>query len=215
MNLKIRFKLSPLFKPANALFRVIKRAQWHLSGSPLPPLHEVKQHRLLRLRRRFGLSVFVETGTYRGKMVFAMRPYFGRIVSIELAEELAQRAQTLFSTCPEVTIVQGDSAERLVEVLADLDEPALFWLDGHYSGGETGHGRKSTPILEELEAIYGHDVADHVIAIDDALCFGKERDYPSLDELEQFVVASGKGRHLEVVDNMILINPAEDGSGKG
>lgn len=209
MTFKTRFKLSPLFGPANGFFRVIKRAQWRMSGTPLPPLHEVKQHRLLALRRRFNVSVFVETGTYRGKMVFAMRPYFRRIVSIELSEALAERARRLFSSCPEVEIVQGDSAEKLADVLADLNEPALFWLDGHYSGGETGYGEKSTPVLEELKAIFEHDVAGHVIAIDDALCFGEDPDYPSLPELEQFVATSARAYRSEVVDNMILITPEE------
>lgn len=207
MTPKTRFKLSPLFGPANGLFRVVKRAQWRISGAPLPPLHEVKQHRILELRRRFNVSVFVETGTYRGKMVFAMRPHFRRIVSIELSEELAEKARRLFSTCPEVEIVQGDSAEKLGEVLADLNEPALFWLDGHYSGGETGHGEKSTPVLEELKAIFEHDVAGHVIAIDDAQCFGEDPDYPSLDEVEQFVAVSGGAYGFELVENMIVITP--------
>jgi hypothetical protein len=207
MNLKTRFKLSPLFRPANAVLRVIKRAQWRLGGSKLPPLHEIKQYHLLQLKKRFGPSVFVETGTYRGKMIFAMRPYFERLVSIELAEHLARRAEATFAGCPEVTIVRGDSAERLREILDGLDEAALFWLDGHYSGGETGHGEKSTPIMEELEAIFGHHVSNHVIAIDDALCFGQDPDYPNIDRLRDMVYSSGRGRSLDVVDNMILIVP--------
>ena len=84
MNWKTRFKLSAAFKPLNTLLRIWKRLQWRLTGSALPPLHEIKQSHLISLRQRFAPRVFVETGTYRGKMIFAMRPYFDQVISIEV-----------------------------------------------------------------------------------------------------------------------------------
>jgi hypothetical protein len=52
-----------------------------------------------------------------------------------------------------------------------LQEPALFWLDGHYSGVDTGKDELDTPVSAELEAILGSPVKGHVILIDDARCF--------------------------------------------
>ena len=208
MTFKTRLKLSSLFRPLNTLLRGSKSVQWRLTGSPLPPLHEIKQSRLLRLQKRFGLKVFVETGTYRGKMVFAMRPYFSRIVTIELASELAQKAKQLFAEHPQIEVLHGDSADLLPSVLKGLDEPALFWLDGHFSGGETGKGDKLTPILEELSAVLSHDVSGHVIAIDDALCFTGADDYPTIDELREFVAAQAASYQVEVEDNIIYVTPS-------
>jgi hypothetical protein len=67
-----------------------------------------------------------------------------------------------------------------------IDQPALFYLDGHYSGGITARAAKDTPIYEELSHIFEHDPR-HVIVIDDARCFGRDPDYPSLHELREFI----------------------------
>lgn len=208
MNLKTRLKLSPVFKPLNALLRVLKRIQWKLTGSQVPPLHEIKQARLVRLQGRFGPRVLIETGTYRGKMIFAMRPYFDRIVSIEVDPALAERAKGLFAGCPDVEVVLGDSGQCMPDILVELGEPALFWLDGHYSGEGTGKGDKRTPILEELDAVFDHAVSGHVIAVDDAHCFNGERDYPTIEALRQYVVDHTAGAYdVEVAENIILITP--------
>lgn len=207
MNWKTRFKLSAAFAPMNAAFRGWRRIQWRLGGAALPPPHEIKQARLLRLRRRYRPRALVETGTYRGKMVFAMRPHFDRVVSIEIDPALGEGAQRLFADTAAVEVLIGDSARLLPRVLADLAEPTLFWLDGHYSGGGTGRGDTQTPILAELDAILAHPVAGHVIAIDDALCFDGRNDYPTLDALRRSVAERAGGYRVEVVENMILLTP--------
>ena len=48
-----------------------------------------------------------------------------------------------------VTIFQGDSGEIMGEVIKDIDNPIIFWLDGHYSAGITSKGSLHTPILRE------------------------------------------------------------------
>jgi hypothetical protein len=63
--------------------------RWTLRGKTAPPPHVIKQRAIKSYARRFGLSVFVETGTYLGDMVEAVRPHFKKIYSIELSEELA------------------------------------------------------------------------------------------------------------------------------
>ena len=140
-------------------------------------------------------------------MIFAMRPYFDRIVSIEVDSTLGERAKQTFADCPEVEVVIGDSAEQLPATLERLREPALFWLDGHYSGGETGQGAKLTPILEELAAIFRHPVPGHVIAVDDALAFTGEHDYPTIEGLAEFVAQRAGHYRFDVSRNIIFISP--------
>lgn len=88
-----------------------------------------------------------------------------------------------------------------------LDQPALFWLDGHYSGGETAQGEKDTPIYEELDRILDAPDRDHVIIIDDARCFGRDRDYPSIQELSDFVRSRRPNVDIAVQDDSIRIKP--------
>ena len=62
-------------------------------------------------------------------------------------------------------------AARKAGVLEPVFMTALFWLDGHYSGGETAKGDADSPLREELEAIGRHPIKTHVIPIDDVRSF--------------------------------------------
>jgi hypothetical protein len=112
--------------------------------------------------------VFVETGTYHGDTVAAMRPYYDRVISIEVDETLYRRACARFAGDTNVQIVHGDCIRELPAVLAQLTEPAVFWLDGHYSGGGTGQGEIAEPVLVSLDQLAGHPVKKHVLFVDDA-----------------------------------------------
>jgi hypothetical protein len=56
---------------------------WKFRGKPVPAPPAVKQHLVDEISRSFPVTTFIETGTYLGEMVFAMRGCFERIVSIE------------------------------------------------------------------------------------------------------------------------------------
>jgi len=88
-----------------------------------------------------------------------------------------------------------------------LPEPALFWLDGHYSGGNTGKGEKETPIMEEIETILSSPLP-HVVLVDDARCFGTEKDYPTLSDFEAFVHSYRPNAQFFVKHDCIHILPA-------
>ena len=155
---------------------------------------------------RYGPGTFVETGTYLGGTVDAVRGHFRRIYSIELDPTLHARARAHFARVPHVTLLQGDSGEVLPGLLSGIREPCLFWLDGHFSGGRTAKGRLETPIVAELLAILAHPIDGHVILVDDARGFGNLPDYPSLDELRALVAARAPRLTFEVRDDIICIH---------
>jgi hypothetical protein len=108
-------------------------------------------------------------------------------MSIELAPHLAGLARVRFARDAHVEVVEGDSAKVLPEILDGLYESAVFWLDGHWSMGETARAEDSeTPLRAELEAVLTHRVKDHVVLIDDARCLGAG-DYPTIDEVEETI----------------------------
>ena len=148
----------------------------------------------------------IETGTYLGEMVEAMQRRFEKIYSIELSPELYVRARERFSEAENVRIALGDSARVLPMILAELHEPALFWLDGHFSEGNTAKGDRETPILDELDAIFRNEVKGHVVLIDDARCFDGTGDYPTLAELERVVRARNPNASFEVRDDIIRVS---------
>ena len=74
----------------------------------------------MNTERRFGLKTLVETGTYYGEMVAAMKSRFDRIYSIEYVPALAERATRKFARDEHVRIFCGDSRVVMPEVLALL-----------------------------------------------------------------------------------------------
>jgi hypothetical protein len=180
--------------------------RWTESGKPSPPPHAIKQLAIRTYAKRHHLRTLVETGTYLGQMVSAVRKDFDRIYTIELDETLHRSAAHKFRRYSHISVLQGDSGEVLGRVLRDIRQPSLFWLDGHYSGGVTGRGALQTPVLQELKSIFSHPVDGHVILIDDARCFNGTDDYPTLDFLRQVVADQPRRRSFEVADDIIRID---------
>jgi hypothetical protein len=104
-------------------------------------------------------------------------------------------------------VLEGDSERRLPEVLAALDEPALFWLDAHYSADDTARGSTDTPIEAELQAVLRHPVRGHVILVDDVRSFGRG-DYPSIEAVQRLVGQLRPDLAVEVADDILRIVPA-------
>jgi hypothetical protein len=208
--MKNRLRRYPaLYRTLRGLFLPIGRrlevSRWRQAGRPVPPPHAFKQATISRYGQTFGLAALVETGTYLGDTVEAQRKRFRKVVSIELSPELYRAAQARFAHRENVTLLEGDSADLMESVVAQLDGPALFWLDGHYSAGVTAQGRLGTPVQRELEIVLGSP-ENHVILVDDARCFGSG-DYPTLDAVRTLVARLRPGWTCVVQDDIIRIHP--------
>lgn len=152
------------------------------------------------------MRIFIETGTYEGEMVAAMQKRFHTIHSIEIFEPLFRMAVEKFSGSKHIHLHHGDSEDLLPAILETVDEPALFWLDAHYSGEGTGRGHIDSPIIKELKWIFAHPVKDHVILIDDARQFLGKDGYPTLEELRAFVHRNHPRSAFIVKDDIIRIH---------
>lgn len=132
------------------------------------------------MAQRYGIRIFVETGTFRGAMVQAVQHAFTEIYSIELEPLLFIEARQKFEHLRHVHILNGDSGALLPRLCGSIPEPILFWLDAHYSGEGTAAGE--IPLLVELEAIAKRGERD-VILIDDARLLGTEG-WPALEDIQ-------------------------------
>lgn len=185
-------------------------SQWEKNGKPNPPPHVVKQMVLRKYANAYGLKILVETGTYLGDMVEAMKLDFDKIYSIELSETLYEQAVLRFKGASNIELIQGDSGIELERLMGRLNQPTLFWLDGHYSGGTTAKGEKETPIFKEIQHIFKASDANHVIIIDDARCFGQLPDYPTIEELEQVIWSNDVTLNITIQDDSIRITPKQE-----
>ncbi len=197
-------------RPTSALLLYRRTRQilsWKLSGCPVPPPHIIKQRVLLNYAKRYALRTLIETGTYLGDMVYALKDNFQIIYSIELSETLSQKATARFEKFPHVNILQGDSGEVLPKLLSGLQAPCLFWLDGHFSDGVTAKGTLDTPIVQEVIAILQHSCKTHVILVDDARMFNGSNDYPTMEEFKFLIGKHRRGLNVQVEHDIIRITP--------
>ena len=181
--------------------------KWEKNGKPVPPPHIIKQRVLKFYAKEFNLEIFVETGTYYGFMIDALKDNFNYIYSIELSEKLFHLANKKFDKYEHIKLINGDSASELNNVVKKINKPVLFWLDGHYSAGITARGIKDTPIIEELDSIFQHSDKNSVIIIDDARCFDADSEYPSIQYLKEFIKEKNPLVDIVVKNDMIRVTP--------
>jgi hypothetical protein len=179
---------------------------WKLRGKPPRAPHLVKQRAVREYGDKYGLRVLVETGTYYGEMVAAMKNQFELIYSVEYDPELAGRAVQRFARHPNIQILQGDSRQLLPELLKMLTQPSLFWLDAGYYGWSGTQG-DSGRLSMELEAILRHPVKGHIILIDDARGFNGQGGTLTVEELKRHLESEFPDRVVEVRYDLMRITP--------
>jgi len=188
-----------------AINNLLIELNWRREGRPSPPPHLIKRRVVKSYAKKYSLFTFIETGTYQGEMVDAMKNVCQNIYSIELSEMLYNQAKIKLSGVPNVNLIHGDSSIKLKELLININDRCLFWLDGHYSGGETAKSDIETPIMEELKIIFTHSVTGHIVLIDDARCFIGQNDYPTIDEIRSYVFQHQPKCIFKVKDDIIRI----------
>jgi hypothetical protein len=178
---------------------------WILRGRPQRSPHLLKQTVVRTYGASFGLRTLVETGTYYGEMVAAMKRRFDHIYSIEYAPELAERARRKFAREHHIKIFCGDSQVVMPEVLALLDGPALFWLDAGYYGwvGKQGDQQR---LSAELEMILSHPFP-HIVLLDDARGLTGRDGIPSVREVKAHIEGKFPTREVEVEHDIMRITP--------
>lgn len=199
--------------PANPLAILRQNAQilqWIGNGCPVPPPPAVKRRMLAAYMKKFALKVFIETGTFKGDTLDEMARLADRAYSIELSDEFFARATERFAKRANITVLHGDAGDVLPPLVAELTEPALFWLDGHYSAGTTAHGVEASPISRELDAVLASPVSGHVILIDDVAEFVGEGGYPEIGTL--LTALAKEGRYTARIEaNILILEPKQGG----
>lgn len=202
--MKSLIRQSPLYSVLYPLKRWLDHRRWVRNGKRPPASDLYKQQLVRETAALHRLRVLVETGTYLGNMVAATLSLFDMVYTIELAPDLARRARRRFNGARNVEVIEGSSASELPVLLARLCQPALFWLDAHYSSGITATSEVETPIMEELKMILEHPVRGHVILVDDARHFDGTHDYPTLGTVRT-MIASLQGATFTMHADVIQI----------
>ncbi|HET9839311.1 MAG TPA: hypothetical protein VFR84_13850 [Candidatus Angelobacter sp.] len=195
---------TPIYGAYKALGHYPDYWYWNLRGRPIRSPHLLKQRTVRDYARRYGLRVLVETGTYYGEMVAAMKNHFTEIYSVEFDSALAARAAKKFARWPHIHILEGDSQKKIPELLQSLRQPALFWLDAGYYGWAGLQGDKQR-LTSELEAILRDRRFPHVILMDDARGLNGQNGAPTVEQLKQRIEEEFPGRSVAVKYDILRI----------
>lgn len=142
-------------------------------------------------------KAFIETGSFVGDGIdLALRSGFSEVYFIELAENYFQHCQRRFDGDERVYLILGDSFYELEKLLNSFPQtPFTYWLDGHYSGDDTGFGVQESPLLKELEVIFQRKVSGEWIFVDDMRLyrnFNKELNLETIHNLMQKYIPHGQ-----------------------
>jgi hypothetical protein len=200
----------PFYSAYKSLFHYPDYWYWKLRPGPKRSPHLLKQRALLEYAKRCNLRLLVETGTYYGEMVAALKNHFDRIDSVESLPDLARAATRKFKSSPHVHIWEGESQNVIPQILESLTAPTLFWLDAGYYTWD-GLLRNKQRLAMELQAILGAKVTDHVVLIDDAgtlkFRLGEEPEPANVAQLEANLSAAFPNRRVEILNDIVRITP--------
>ena len=164
------------------------------------------------LKKSLGLDVFVEGGTYKGGTAKKMSETFRKVYTIEKSDAMFDIAKENLKDISNVTMLKGDTREHLSKIL-DNNDNIIFWLDAHWSGGDTYGEEDECPLIEELEIIFEYS-KNYVILIDDARLFlapppypHKFQNWPSLKEIMNVLPMN---KEITVFEDVIYIYNTND-----
>ncbi len=166
---------------------------------------------ITKILAAYPINNFVETGTYLGGTTYWASGQFKNVHTIEIAEGIYNSTKEKYKEVKNINFHLGDSKKVLAEIAPKLDGPALFWLDGHWCGRDTGGKDNLCPVLDELH--WATQVAGSVILIDDLRCFlgpmpvdtGEE--YPPVQEIINYFKEKLPDYYVTFHDDTIVAVP--------
>ena len=163
------------------------------------------------LKHVMKLDVFVEGGTYKGGTAKSMGKKFRKIFTIEKSDIMFEIAKENLKDTNNITLLKGDTREHLDSIIAN-NENILFWLDAHWSGGDTYGEKDECPLIEELDIIFKYN-KNYVILIDDARLFLAPPPYPhnfnNWQSLTDIMKAIPESWELIEFEDVIYLFPKE------
>jgi hypothetical protein len=167
------------------------------------------------LKKALPLSVFFETGTFKGDTVNIMLPYFDRLITAELSKPLWTEATNRFAGDKKVELFLGDSPDIIAQFQPELkDTPVLYWLDAHWCVADETSGEKSQcPLLKEILAISQLN-EQSALLIDDARLFlapppvpHESSHWPTIDNIINNLHQLSNQHELMVINDVIAYYP--------
>ena len=149
-------------------------------------------------------NCFIETGTFCGETIFTVEPYFDKLVTIEFSKKYYDYTKGKYKG-NKIDFFLGDSSIVFQSLLPTIKEKCIFFLDGHYSSGDTGQSAKDCPLDEEITHINNLFINEAIIIIDDYRLFGsgKHEDWSLINKDNLLKILSSRLNKVYHLDSVI------------
>ena len=124
---------------------------------------------------------FIETGTLNGGTILSVEPYFNELYTIEFSSKYYNNTKNKYRG-NKINFILGDSSIVFESLLPTINDKCIFFLDGHWSSGDTGRSAKDCPLEEEVTHINNLLKNEAIIIIDDFRLFGLDKSSGKLNE---------------------------------
>lgn len=168
---------------------------------------------ILLLKDRYAVKDFIETGSYYGNTAVWAASCFDNVTTIEYSREIYEETVAKHGKIQNINFIFGDSRSVLKTIVPKLSHPAIFWLDSHWSGGQTYGENDECPLIEEIRAMNMSKCA-HFVFIDDARLFTSPaprphriEQWPSIDEIIEALKSSNHKYYIVVIEDVIIAVP--------
>lgn len=149
-----------------------------IRNRPFVPHSLMKLQNLKVSRDMTGAKTIVEIGSFKGITTRRLSYLFDRVISVEIDPVLHGIAQQRCGGRTNIELLLGDGSQLLGGIAGNI-EKAVLYLDGHYSGGQTGMGDEPEPVLRELDLVADNLDRFSAVIVDDFRLFGVEQGWPS------------------------------------
>lgn len=173
----------------------------------------IPEELVLLIKNNFNIKNFVETGTYTGKTSVWASTYFDKVITIENSHEIYNKTSSQYNNIKNIEFKFGDSRLILKNIIGELDNTAIFWLDSHWCGGSTFGENDQCPLIEEINSI-NNSKFDQFILIDDARYFLSPpqqpyniEQWPSIDEIILALRSNNHQCYTVIFEDVIISVP--------
>lgn len=165
----------------------------------------LKQEELEDIKKRGypydTIKNFVETGTYKADSTIIAASLYDNIHTIEIYEPLykesIERVKNL--NIKNIKFYLGDSLHHLEKIVPNILDGAIFFIDAHISGSDSGwNGSIRVPLIEELDIILSHPIGPSVFILDDLRLWKSIKAWDWAHITNEFIIEKFKTKNIKL-----------------
>jgi hypothetical protein len=172
------------------------------------PLNTTSGNNILKKYRQ-NRNIFIETGTADGDGIqFALDAGFKEIYSIELSENLHNKALDRFKDYNNVHLILGSSEIELPKLLSQMSSSFVLWLDAHWSGGVYIGELMNVYLPKELNSIlnFSSKFDKSLVLVDDMNHYIQDTNFvKTIEDLVIKLNPNYKITYVELAHSTILV----------